>query len=155
MHPADRSSIPESPLTAAEEFATAAVTTAAMQADHAAWLACLARLREDVVRWQAEHRDLVRRLAEMQCSVADHGTALDAHAATFGHVEQAIADHERAIAARSPGAALPRGDQAAERHRDEAALLRRHQDAHGRIARHHEAVVARMAALEQSAAAPL
>lgn len=155
MHHSDRSSSPQSSLAGPEKPAPAAVTTAAMRADHAAWLASLARWRDDVARWQAEHRDLVGRLAEMQRAVAEHGTALDAHAATFVDVERAVADHDRAIAGRPPEATVPHGDQAATRHPEEADLLRRHHDAHDRIARHHEEVVARMTALEQAAAAPL
>ncbi len=45
------------------------ITTESMKADHQTWLAAHAQWREDIERWQAEHKSAVARLAEMQKTV--------------------------------------------------------------------------------------
>ena len=49
--------------TTTEAAGTAATTAAIMKADHERWLTGLAQWRNDIQRWQAEHRAAIARLA--------------------------------------------------------------------------------------------
>ncbi|MFM1996740.1 MAG: hypothetical protein RLZZ111_1127 [Planctomycetota bacterium] len=127
----------------------------AMQADHTAWQATLARWRDDASRWKSEHDTMLARLAEMRRAVVEHGQSLIAHESAYREIDQSLEDFGMLLAAlpttMPPGAAEP----AAVRHCDLAATMRRVEDTHTRMRKHHEAVVARMADLERAASAPL
>jgi hypothetical protein len=126
-----------------------------MQADYAAWHACLARWREDAARWQAEHDALLKRLADMQRFVVEHGTSLTAHEAAFAGIEQALAELERPIASHPEAEHTGLAEPMETRHRDLSAQVRQIDDAHQRMATHHAEVGSRMADLERATSAPL
>jgi hypothetical protein len=127
----------------------------AMQADYAAWHSSLARWKEDAATWQAEHDALLKRLADLQRSVVEHGKSLNAHEATFGGIELSLAELER-LGAISPerGQSGP-ADPTEHQHRDLLARVRQVDDAHQRMARHHAEVAARVADLERATSSPL
>jgi hypothetical protein len=127
------------------------VTLDTMRSDHRNWLAAHAQWRLDIERWQAEHTSAVTRLAEMQKVVADHGESLAEHARAFRKIEEAIADHEREIANQQRGAGGQPYDVMANRHQEEEGVFSRQKDAHERIRKHHEAVMAQLEALECAA----
>lgn len=127
----------------------------AMQADHAAWQASRARWQADAARWRAEHDAMLARLAEMQRAVAEHGQSLIAHESAFPGVDQALAELGTQLAALSDTLFPGETDPAAMRHGEVAVAMRRLEDAHGRMARHHDEVMRRMRELERAASAPL
>lgn len=124
---------------------------AALRAEHATWNDWISRWRDDVSRWQAEHDDAIERLARVQDAVRVHGASLAAHAAAFTAVESAIASHEHLLATTPPADS----GTVVDAHATQRSLLRQQREAHERIARHHAAVLAQLATLEASAAAPL
>lgn len=126
-----------------------------MQADYAAWRACLTRWKDDAARWQAEHDALLKRLADMQRFVVDHGTSLTAHETAFGGIEQSLAEFERLIATHPDAEHTGLTEPMESRHRQLSARVRQIDDAHQRMARHHAEVGSRMADLERAASAPL
>lgn len=135
--------------------AAGGATAAIMKADHERWLSTLAQWRTDMHRWEAEHRAAITRLTEVQHAIEEHGRCLGDHAIDFGRIEEAVASHECLLdgEAREP-LVLP--DKATiQRHRDQEAAFCRHENAHGRIARHHDAVMESMRALEAAAAAAM
>jgi chromosome segregation ATPase len=129
------------------------ITTESMKADHQTWLAAHAQWREDIERWQAEHKSAVARLAEMQKTVQEHGECLEEHAKAFRKIEEAIASHEREITKQFSGSNERPHDVVANRHQEQEGVFSRQQDAHERIKKHHEGVMAQLNALEASAAA--
>jgi hypothetical protein len=131
------------------------VTIETMQADHRTWLAAHAQWRKDIERWQAEHRSAVSRLVELQNFVGEHGQALDAHAQAFQQAENAIAAHEREIVKQRKGANEKPQDIVANRHQQQEGAYDRQQDAHERIRKHHDAVMAQLQSLESAAAAAM
>lgn len=126
-----------------------ALTPQTMQADYAAWRAHLTRWKDDAAHWQAEHDSLLKRLADMQLHVVEHGTSLAAHEAAFGAVEQSLVEFEKLIATH------PDAEPLESRHRELSARFRQIDDAHRRMAKHHAEVGSRMADLERAASAPL
>jgi hypothetical protein len=132
-----------------------ALTPTTMQADYVAWRACLTRWKDDAAHWQAEHDALLKRLADMQRFVVEHGTSLTAHETAFGAVEQSLAEFERLIATHPDAEHMGLAEPTESRHRELSARVRHIDDAHQRMARHHAEVGARMADLERATAAPL
>lgn len=131
------------------------ITTESMTADHQTWLAAHAQWRQDIDRWQAEHRSAVARLAEMQKTVQEHGECLEEHAKAFRKFEDAIALHEREISKQFSGSNEQPQDVVANRHQEQEGVFSRQQDAHERIKNHHEGVMTRLHALEAAATAAL
>jgi hypothetical protein len=131
------------------------ITNDTMRADHQTWLAAHAEWRHDIERWKGEHEAAAARLAEMQNVVRLHGEALEEHARAFRQAEDAIVAHEREIAEQAAGASKSPQDVVANRHRDQEGAFSRQQDAHARIQKHHEAVMAQLQALENAAAAAM
>jgi hypothetical protein len=132
-----------------------ALTPKTMQADYVAWRACLTRWKHDAAHWQAEHDALLKRLADMQRFVVEHGTSLTAHEAAFGAVEQSLAEFERLIATHPDAEHMGLAEPMESRHRELSARVRHIDDAHQRMARHHAEVGSRMVDLERATAAPL
>lgn len=131
------------------------LTPEAMQADYAAWRACLTRWKDDAAHWQAEHDALLKRLADMQRFVVEHGTSLTAHEAAFGAVEQSLAEFERLITTHPDAEHTGLAEPLESRHRELSARVRHIDDAHQRMAKHHAEVGSRMADLERATSAPL
>lgn len=129
------------------------ITTETMKADHQTWLAAHARWRQDIDRWQAEHKSAVARLAEMQKTVQKHAECLEEHAKAFRKFEEAIMMHNREISKQLSGSNEQPHDVVANRHQEQEGVFSRQQDAHERIKNHHERVMAQLNALEASAAA--
>jgi hypothetical protein len=143
------------PQSANGDGAPSHLTRESAAADRVAWQARLAGWRDDTARWQAEHDALLVRLADMQRAVVEHGRSLAAHESLFPGVDLALAEFGAVVAA-LPAAPPPDAlASVAHRHGDLAALVHRCDDAHGRMARHHAEVLARMGDLERAAAAPL
>jgi hypothetical protein len=135
----------------AAEGATAAI----MKADHERWLSGLAQWRTDMHRWEAEHRAAIARLTEVQHAIEEHGRCLDEHAIDFVRIEEAVASHECLMNGEA-GELMGLPDEATiQRHRKQEAAFCRHANAHGRIARHHDAFMECMRALEAAAAAAM
>lgn len=132
-----------------------ALTPKAMQADYASWRACLTRWKDDAAHWQAEHDALLKRLADMQRFVVEHGTSLTAHEAAFGAVEQSLVEFERHIATDPDAEHTGLAEPMESRHSELSARVRHIDDAHQRMAKHHAEVGSRMAALERATSAPL
>lgn len=130
-------------------------TIESMRADHQTWLAAHARWRQDIDRWQAEHEAAVTRLAEMQEIVRGHGECLEEHARAVCQAEEATTAHEREIAAFIAGKSDRPQDLAANRHQEQEGVFGRQQDAHERIKKHHEAVMAQLQILETAAGAAM
>jgi hypothetical protein len=135
--------------------AAGAATASIMKADHERWLAGLAQWRNDIHRWKAEHRAAIARLAALQQAIEEHGRCLDEHAIDFGRIEEAVDSHECLIDGEAGGPLIPPDEVTIQRHRDQEAAFCRHENAHGRIARHHDAVMECMRALESAAAAAM
>ena len=93
--------------------AAGAATAAIMKADHERWLTGLAQWRNDIQRWQAEHRAAIARLAEVQHAIDEHGRCLDDHAIEFGRIEEAVASHECLMDGEAGGTASRRPSSAA------------------------------------------
>jgi hypothetical protein len=127
----------------------------AIQADFAAWQAGLERWKGDTARWQADHDALLKRLADMQRAVVEHGHSLAAHEALFPGIAQALAELGSLLAV-TPAEAGP-GDAAsvARRHAELAARVQCCEDAHHRMARHHADVLSHMADLERATSSSL
>jgi hypothetical protein len=132
-----------------------ALTPETMQADYAAWRACLTRWKDDAAHWQADHDALLKRLADMQRFVVEHGTSLTAHEAAFGAVEHSLAEFERLIATHPDAEHTGLAEPMESRHRELSARVRHIDDAHRRMAKHHVEVGSRMADLERATSAPL
>ena len=132
-----------------------ALTPKTMQADYAAWRACVIRWKDDVAHWQAEHDALLRRLADMQRFVVEHGTSLTAHEAAFGAIEQSLTELERLIATHPAAEHTGLAEPMENRHRELSARVRHIDDAHQRMAKHHAEVGSRMADLERATSAAL
>lgn len=131
------------------------ITNETMQADHCEWLAAHAQWRQDIERWQKEHESAVARLAEMQKVVREHGECLEEHSRSFLRLADAIASHEREIAGQNAGRSGKPQDVVANRHQEKEGVFSQQQDAHERIKKHHEAVMAQLRALEASTAAAM
>jgi hypothetical protein len=136
-------------------MSTEIATFKTMQAEHRDWLAAHARWRSDIEHWQAEHKTAVERLTTMQGVIAEHGNALEAHAQTMRTFEAAIAAHNRDMAAYEAGKGAPAQDVLANRHQDNAGRFNRQLDAHERIKKHHQDVMAQLRSLELSAEAAM
>jgi hypothetical protein len=132
-----------------------ALTPTTMQADYVAWRACLTRWKHDAAHWQAEHDTLLKRLADMQRFVVEHGTSLTAHEAAFGAVEQPLAEFERLTATHPDAEHMGLAEPMESRHRELSARIRHIEDVHQRMAKHHAEVGSRMADLERATSAPL
>ena len=141
--------------TTTEAAGTAAATAAIMKADHERWLTGLAQWRNDIQRWQAEHRAAIARLAEVQHAIDEHGRCLDDHAIEFGRIEEAVASHECLMDGEAGEPLMPPDEETIRRHREQEAGFCRHENAHGRIAHHHDAVMECMRALEAAASAAM
>lgn len=135
--------------------AAGAATAAIMKADHERWLSSLAQWRTDIHRWEAEHRAAIARLGELQHAIEEHGRCLDEHAIDFGRIEEAVASHECLMDGEAGGPLTPPDEAVIRRHREQEAAFCHHENAHGRIARHHDAVMECMRALEAAAAAAM
>jgi hypothetical protein len=131
------------------------VTFETMQAEHKTWLAAHADWRRDIERWQAEHKSAATRLTAMQSLIREHGKALEEYARALRDVEDAITAHDREIAEHRAGKGSQAQDVIANRHRDKEGVFGRQQDAHGRIKKHHEEVMAQLRNLESSAEAAM
>ncbi|MFO0911414.1 MAG: hypothetical protein U0795_00535 [Pirellulales bacterium] len=131
------------------------VTSESMQADHQTWLAAHAQWQQDIALWQAEHKSAVARLAEVRRAVQEHAKGLEEHAKAFRELERAVAAHEAEIAKQFSGSSEEPYDVVANRHQQQASAFGRQQEAHIRIKKHHEGVMAQLTALEASAAAPM
>jgi hypothetical protein len=83
----------------------------------------------------------------------EHGECLEEHAKAFRKIEEAIASHEREITKQFSGSNERPHDVVANRHQEQEGVFSRQQDAHERIKKHHEGVMAQLNALEASAAA--
>jgi hypothetical protein len=135
--------------------AAGGATAAIMKADHERWLSGLAQWRTDMHRWEAEHRAAIARLTEVQHAIEEHGRCLDEHAIDFVQIEEAVAGHE-CLTNGEAGEVMGLPDEATiQRHRNQEAAFCRQANAHGRIARHHDAVMECMRALEAAAAAAM
>jgi hypothetical protein len=144
---------PESP---SADIATANGSVAAVRdAEHATWLAALDLWRDEIDRWRAEHGSAVARLRSLQQAVEDHDRCLIEHLDSFQRVSDAVTDHERLLEAQAAGAAGEAAEMVMERHQRCSSLFRQLKDAQERIARHHNAFMSRMQALEKAAAASL
>lgn len=135
--------------------AAGAATAAIMKADHERWLSTLAQWRTDIHRWEAEHRSAIARLAELQHAIEEHGRCLDDHAIDFGRIEQAVASHECLMDGEAGEPLVPPDEAVIRRHREQEAAFCRQENAHGRIAHHHDSVMECMRALEAAAAAAM
>jgi hypothetical protein len=135
--------------------AVGGATAAIMKADHERWLSGLAQWRTDMNRWEAEHRAAIARLSEVQHAIEEHGRCLGEHAIDFVRIEEAVASHDCLMNGEA-GEVQGLPDEATiRRHRDQEAAFCRHANAHGRIARHHDAVMECMRALEAAAVAAM
>ena len=105
------------------------------QSDHASWI-------KDISRWQAEHQAAVVRLEELQSFIIEHGGALRAHAQSVIERERALPDLQSQLSQHADTAGHSSDMIAA--HRQLAAEHQRQHEAHERIKRHHEAVLARL-----------
>lgn len=144
---------PESP---SADIATANGSVAAVRdAEHATWLAALDLWRDEIDRWRAEHGSAVARLRSLQQAVEDHDRCLIEHLESFQRVSDAVTDHERLLEAQAAGAAGEAAEMVMERHQRCSSLFRQLKDAQERIARHHNAFMSRMQALEKAVAASL
>lgn len=144
---------PESP---SADIATANGSVAAVRdAEHATWLAALDLWRDEIDRWRAEHGSAVARLRSLQQAIEDHDRCLIEHLESFQRVSDAVTDHERLLEAQAAGAAGEAAEMVMERHQRCSSLFRQLKDAQERIARHHNAFMSRMQALEKAAAASL
>jgi hypothetical protein len=126
-----------------------------MRADHQTWLAAHAEWRHDIERWKGEHEAAAARLAEMQNVVRLHGEALEEHARRSGRPKTPSSPMSARSPSRRPGASKSPQDVVANRHRDQEGAFSRQQDAHARIQKHHEAVMAQLQAFENAAAAAM
>jgi hypothetical protein len=127
---------------------TAVETFETMQAEHKDWLASHAEWHRDIERWQAEHKAAADRLTAMQSMIREHGDALEEHARVLRQSEAAISLHEREIAKYQAGKEAAAQDVMANRHRDNEGVFSQQQDAHERIKKHHEEVMAQLRLLE-------
>jgi len=144
---------PDSP---SADVATANGPQAAVRdAEHATWLAALDLWQDEIDRWRTEHASAVARLRALQEAVQDHDRCLIEHLESFQRVSDAVADHERLLEAQAAGAAGEAAEMVTERHQRCSSLFRQLKDAQERIARHHNAFMSRMQALEKAAAASL
>jgi chromosome segregation ATPase len=135
-------------------MAKQATTIETMQADHRTWLAAYAQWRQEIERWQAEHGAAVARLAKLQQIVREHGECLEEHARAFQTVEDAIADHERELS-KHQAKSGQQPDDVVMQHQEQEDVFSRQRDAHERIQKHHQAVMAQLQALESSASAAM
>ncbi len=131
------------------------ITTQSMQADHQAWLAAHSEWQKDIDRWQAEHASAMKRLAEIQKAIQEHGECLADHSNAFRKLEESIGAHEREIAKQLSGSNTQAQDVVANHHQEQKGKFNQQKDAHERIKLHHEGVMAQLSALEASAAAPM
>lgn len=131
------------------------VSIESMHADHQHWLSEYTRWRAENARWQAEHEAAIARLLELQNVVRQHADCLNEHTKSFELIENAIAAHERELSKQRVGTNQEPPDVMATRHQGETARFQRQQDAHERIKRHHEAVMAQLNALETSTVAAM
>jgi hypothetical protein len=132
-------------------MSTTVETFETMQAEHKDWLASHAEWHRDIERWQAEHKAAADRLTAMQSRIREHGEALEEHARALRQIEAAISLHEREISKYQVGKGTQAPDVMANRHRENEGVFSRQQDAHERIKKHHEEVMARLRNLELSA----
>jgi hypothetical protein len=144
---------PESP---SVDVATAnGPVVAVRDAEHATWLAAFDLWRDEIDRWREEHASAVARLRALQQAVQDHDRCLIDHLESLQRVSDAVTDHERLLEAQASGAAGEAAEMVAERHQRCGSLFGQLKDAQERIARHHNAFMSRMQAVEKAAAAPL
>jgi chromosome segregation ATPase len=113
------------------------------------------RWKDDAAHWQAEHDALLKRLADMQRFVVEHGTSLTAHEAAFRGIEQSLTELERLIASYPEAEHTGLAEPMESRHRELSARVRHIDNAHQRMAKHHAEVGSRMADLERATSAPL
>lgn len=131
------------------------MTLESMQADHLRWGESYAKWHQDISCWQTEHESAAARLAQLQQAMRDHGDALTTHLVAVNHAQQGCAKHERQIAEFKAGTSTVPQDVASIHHREQAENFAKQQEAHERIRKHHEAVMAQLQALEASAAAAM
>jgi hypothetical protein len=131
------------------------VTIESMQADHRNWLAAHGQWRQDIERWRAEHAAAAERLAQMQQALREDDDCLEEHARAFRQAETAIAAHEREISEYLAGTSKTPEDVVANRHHEQEGAFNRQKDAHERIQRRHEAVMAQIQTLESTATAAM
>jgi hypothetical protein len=131
------------------------ITNETMQADHRAWLEAHGQWREDIERWQAEHETAVVRLTKLLQIVREHGECLEEHARALDKIDEAIRAHDREIADQEAGTSKVPPDAVATQHQEQEGVFERQKDAHERIKKHHEGVMAQLQALEASAEAAM
>jgi len=145
-----------SPESSSVDVATAnGPVVAVRDAEHATWLAALELWRDEIDRWREEHASAVTRLRSLQQAVQDHDRCLIDHLESLQRVSDAVTDHERLLEAQASGAAGEAAEMVVERHQRCSSLFGQLKDAQERIARHHNAFMSRMQAVEKAAAAPL
>lgn len=114
------------------------------QAEHATWYA-------DNERWQAEHQAALETLKQIEQGLQDHREALNEHArCTLAHAEGIAAD-ERAIdeyEQRGEHGTFHESLDCTHRVIADYHLIQR--QAHERIERHHQHVIAQVAALNEA-----
>lgn len=117
--------------------------------DHAAW-------RADIETWRAELRAALAEVAEVEDTLRGSLEALEIHGDTIWEGEQRIRAHEGTLYQETRTGAPRKTDQprAAAHHR-QAAQHERLTDAHARIRRHHQTVVAGVMKLLKKARAAM
>jgi len=122
-----------------------------------AWLLDLRRAdAKDFASGPARARvSAIARLAELQHAIEEHGHCVDDHSIDFGRIEQAVASHECLMDGEAGEPLVPPDEAVIRRHREQEAAFCRQENAHGRIAHHHDSVMECMRALEAAAAAAM
>lgn len=135
--------------------ATSAMPQQTMQTDCVAWQARLEQWKSDHAHWQADHDGLLRRLADMQRAVVEHGRSLAAHEALFAGVVKSLAEFESLIAVTRTATASSGPPPITQQHSELLSQVQCCENAHNRMAQHHAAVMSRMAELERAISSPL
>jgi hypothetical protein len=131
------------------------ISFATMQADHRDWNEARVQWRCKMQKWQQEHDAAVARLAELQKVIRAHGEALSEYSETLTEAEKTAAEHDRQMAKYESGKSQEPQDVLANRHQEQAGLFAREQEAHERIRKHHEEVMAQLRRLEAAATASM
>lgn len=127
------------------------VSFTTMQADHRAWSDARVHWRCEMQQWQREHDAAVARLAELQKLIHLHGEALTDYAKTLNDADKTAADHDRQMAEYEAGKTQVPQDVLANRHQEQVQRFAHQGEAHDRIKKHHEGVLAQLRQLEVAA----
>jgi phosphohistidine phosphatase SixA len=105
--------------------------------------------RTDVERWKREHQSALSELTTLQEMIRQHGEALEAHAKMIEDHQRSLRDHGRAMSEYEHHGTAERLQEAlAGKHRELAHEHLTNRDAHQRIGKHHQTVMARLAAVQ-------